>query len=69
MGLSFFSIEGTKVTEQVFEIVEVNESLPLRHQLGKLLFATVVAFAATKMAEKTYDSVLASYQNRTKSVV
>lgn len=49
--------------DSVIEIVEVNGSLPLRHQLGKLLIATVVAFAATKMAEKAYDVTLTSYQN------
>ena len=51
--------------EAVVEIVETNGSMPMRHQLGKLLVATIVAFAATKMAEKAYDTALTSYQNRT----
>jgi hypothetical protein len=53
------------VPETMVEIVEVNGSLPMRHQLGKLLVATIVAFAATKAAEKAYDAALTSYQNRT----
>ncbi len=51
--------------ETTIEIVEVNGSLPLKHQLGKLLVATIVAFAATKAAEKAYDAALTSYQSRT----
>jgi hypothetical protein len=57
--------ERMKVPETMVEIVEVNGSLPLKHQLGKLLVATVVAFAATKVAERAYDAALTSYQNRT----
>lgn len=52
------------MTESVIEIVEVNDTLPFKHQLGKLLFATVVAFAATKLAEKTYDAGLHAWNNR-----
>ena len=57
--------ERMKVPETMVEIVEVNGSLPLKHQLGKLMVATIVAFAATKAAEKAYDAALTSFQNRT----
>lgn len=50
--------------EDVIEIVEVVDDTPLRHQFGKLLFATIVAFAATKLAESTYDFVLEVYRQR-----
>lgn len=53
--------------ETVVEIIEVNGSLPLKHQFGKLLIATVVAFAATKLAEKSYDRALVAYHSRTNS--
>ena len=53
------------MAETTIEIVEVNGQIPLKHQLGKLVFATIVAFVATKAAERAYDSVLASYQSRT----
>ena len=49
---------------EIVEVVEIKQSLPLKHQLGKLLIATIVAFAATKMAEKAYDASLQAYQNR-----
>lgn len=51
------------MSENVIEIVEVNAQLPLKHQIGKLLFATVVAFAATKLAERTYDAGLQAWNN------
>jgi hypothetical protein len=35
----------------------------LKHQIGKLLFATIVAFGATKLAEKSYDAGLKAIQN------
>jgi hypothetical protein len=46
--------EKEKLMDSVIEIVEVSNVLPLKHQVGKLLFATLVGFAATKLAEKTY---------------
>lgn len=49
--------------DEVIEIVEVNSALPLKHQLAKVLFATVVAFGATKLAERTYDAALAAVKN------
>ncbi len=52
------------MSESVIEIVEVNNTLPLKHQFGKLLVATIVAFAATKLAEKSYDGVLEALNNR-----
>ena len=42
------------MTENVIEIVEISDALPLKHQFGKLLFGTIVAFAATKLADKVY---------------
>ena len=50
--------------DSVIEIVEVNNTLPLKHQFGKLLVATIVAFAATKLAEKSYDATLQALNNR-----
>lgn len=50
--------------DEVIEIVEVVEDVPIRHQFGKLLFATIVAFAATKLAESTYDFALDVYRRR-----
>jgi hypothetical protein len=44
--------------ENVVEIVEVSTELPMIHQLGKMLFATAVAFGASKLAEKGYVSGL-----------
>lgn len=55
------------MSESTIEIVSVNDGLPLKHQFGKLVIATVVAFAATKAAEKAYDATLTAYQNRTTS--
>lgn len=49
---------------EIVEVVEIKESMPFKHQLAKLLIATVVAFAATKLTEKAYDSSLQAYQNR-----
>lgn len=49
--------------ENVIEIVEVKDALPLKHQLGKLLFATVVAFGAKLLAEKVYDAGLQAWTN------
>lgn len=49
--------------DEVIEVVEVGKSLPLKHQLGKLLIATLAAFAATKLAEKSYDATLTAIQN------
>ncbi len=50
--------------ETVIEIVEISNTLPLKHQLGKVLVATVVAFVATKLSEKSYDAVLTKFNNR-----
>jgi hypothetical protein len=50
--------------ETVIEIVEISNTLPLKHQLGKVLVATVVAFAATKLSEKSYDAVLGKLNSR-----
>lgn len=40
--------------ETVIEVVDVTTALPLKHQLGMALFATAVAFVASKAAEKGY---------------
>jgi hypothetical protein len=40
--------------ENVIEVVEVSTELPMIHQFGKVLFATAVAFGASKLAEKGY---------------
>jgi hypothetical protein len=50
--------------ETVIEVVEVNNTLPLKHQFGKLLVATIAAFLATKLAEKSYDVALDKWTNR-----
>jgi hypothetical protein len=44
------------------DVVQVSTSLPLKHQLAKLVIATIVGFAATKLSEKGYDAALACYQ-------
>lgn len=45
----------------------VSTSLPMKHQLAKLVIATVVGFAASKLGEKGYDAAYACYQ-RSKTV-
>lgn len=52
------------MSENVIEVVEVKDELT-RHALGKLLLATLVGFAASKLAEKTYDFALTAYRQRT----
>jgi hypothetical protein len=52
------------MSDNVIEVVEVGDDIPIRHQFGKLLFATIVAFAATKLAESTYDFALDAYRRR-----
>lgn len=49
---------------EVIEIVEVSNTTPLKHQLGKLFIATLVAFAATKLSDRAYDATLTAIQNR-----
>lgn len=49
---------------ETVEIVEMSTQVPFKHQLGKLLVATIAAFAATKMAEKGYDATLQAIHNR-----
>lgn len=49
--------------DEVIEIVEVQPGTSLKYQLGKVLFATVVAFAATKLAERSYDAGLTAIKN------
>jgi len=49
---------------EVIEIIEVSDALPLKHQFGKLLVATVAAFAASKAAEKAYTATLTMIKNR-----
>jgi hypothetical protein len=44
------------------DIVQTSTSLPLKHQLAKLVIATVIGFAASKLSEKGYDVALACYQ-------
>lgn len=46
------------------EVVEVVNVVPLRHQVGKLVIATLVAFAATKLTEKAYDATLRTIATR-----
>ena len=50
--------------DAVIEIIEVSDTLPLKHQFGKLLVATIVAFVATKLAEKSYDATLDALNKR-----
>lgn len=49
----------------VVQILETKETLPLKHQLGKLLFATVIAFGAKLLAEKVYDVGLQAWTDHT----
>lgn len=46
------------------DIADVSAGSSWKYQFGKLLFATVVAFAATKLAEKTFDASAVALQNR-----
>lgn len=52
------------MSDDVIEVVETGDFTPMRHQLGKLLFATIMSFAATAIAEKVYDAGLAAYRKR-----
>jgi hypothetical protein len=52
------------MSENVIEVVEITDVTPMRHQLGKLMFATLVSFAATAISEKVYDVALAAYRRR-----
>lgn len=49
--------------DEVIEVVEVQPGTSLKYQFGKLLFATVVAFGATKLAERGYDAGMAAIKN------
>lgn len=63
-----YTNEREKMSESVIEIVEVSNTLPLKHQIGKLLLATFAAFAATKLAEKSYDAGLQAWNNRSAQI-
>jgi len=52
------------MSDDVIEVLETIEITPIRHQLGKLLFATIASFAATAISEKVYDVALAAYRRR-----
>lgn len=40
------------------------EELPVVHQFGKLMFGSVAAFAANKLADRVYDSAVRAYRAR-----
>jgi len=47
------------------ETVEsINTSLPIKHQIAKLVIATIVGFAASKLSENGYDAALACYRSK-----
>lgn len=48
--------------DEVIEIV--NTTLPLKHQVGKLVLGTLAGFAAGKLTEKAYDVVLDCIKNK-----
>lgn len=52
------------MSEDVIEVLETVDITPMRHQLGKLLVATIASFAATAFAEKMYDVGLSIYRKR-----
>jgi hypothetical protein len=41
-----------------------DSSLPMKHQISKLVLGTLAGFAAGKLTEKAYDAALACYKNR-----
>jgi hypothetical protein len=49
--------------DEVIETVEIQQGTSLKYQLGKVLFATVVAFAATKLAERSYDAGMSAIKS------
>lgn len=44
-------------SESVELVVEKDESVPIVHQLGKLVVGTVVGFIATQLAGMAYDAI------------
>jgi hypothetical protein len=53
------------VSDEVIEVEVIDVALSWKYQLGKLLFATIVGFAATQAAQKTFDVGVQAWHNRT----
>lgn len=43
------------------------DDLPVVHQFGKLMFSSVTAFAANKLADRIYDGAVRAYRARKSS--
>jgi hypothetical protein len=41
--------------------------LPIGHQLGKMLFGSIAAFGANKLADRVYDGAVRAYRARKSS--
>ena len=54
--------------EDVIVVAKTATPLPVKHQLGSLLFGTVVGWGASKLAEKAYEAGLKALQNRKTTV-
>ena len=52
------------MSEEVITVVEQEQPELFRHQLGKLVFGTIIGFGASKLAEKTYDALLTVYRQK-----
>jgi hypothetical protein len=52
------------MSEEIVETVDVDIELPVIHKFGKYAFGCLVAFAATMLAEKVYDSAYTAFKNR-----
>ena len=49
----------------MIEIIKKSDSsLPIKHQLGKLILGTLAGFAASALAEKGYDIALECHRLR-----
>lgn len=50
--------------EESIQIVRVIEAPAVKHELGKLMLVTILAFAATKIGELVYDVAVARMNNQ-----
>lgn len=61
------STKGTQMDETDETTETAVEDLPVVHQFGKLMFGSVAAFAANKLADRVYDGAIRAYRARKSS--
>jgi len=57
-----------KLMEDIVVVAKSAAPMPVKHQLGQLLFGTIVGWGASKLAEKAYVAGLKALQNRKTTV-